>query len=283
MERFGRACLLRIILSVLVVFLGGVSSLGASQVSAGAPAGRGIWVWRLSQAENGNVTAIINRLTSQGVQWVALKCGDGAYLWRAQCTQSLVTRFHNAGIRVYGWQYVYGDDPIGEADVANRILDLGIDGFIVDAESEYEGKPLSASIYMVSIRVAHPTSFIAYTTFPIISYHQRFPYLEFGRYSNAVMPQAYWQAIGVGPERMLAWMDSEWRQWAQIWRDTGHVDAVKPIMPIGQGWNVSGDEIARFSKMVNAKGYFAISLWVYQRMNPSMWEAYRTSFVNDTP
>lgn len=283
MARFGGERVLRSILFVLVVLLCEASALGASQVSAAAPAGRGIWIWKLSQAENGDVTAIINRLTSQGIQWVALKCGDSVYFWQDQCTQPLVTRFHDAGIRVYGWQHVYGDDPIGEADIANRILDLGLDGFIVDAESAYEGKPLSAAIYMVSIRIHHPSRFIAYTTFPIISYHQRFPYVEFGRYCDAVMPQAYWQAIGVSPERMLEWMDSEWSQWEQIWRDTGNADAIKPIIPIGQGWNVSGDEIARFSDMVAAKGHSAVSLWVYHRMNPAMWEAYRASFVKGSP
>jgi hypothetical protein len=283
MAYFGKERVLRLILTALMILLWWSSSLDASQNHAGAPTGRGIWIWKLSQAENGNVAVIINRLTSQGIQWVALKCGQGTYFWQDQCTHALVQRFHDAGIRVYGWQRVYGDDPMGEAAVANRILDLGIDGFIVDAEAEYEGKPLSAIIYMMSLRVMQPASFIAYTTFPIISHHQRFPYVEFGRYCDAVMPQAYWQAIGVSPEEVLAWMDAEWRQWEQVWRDTGHADAIKPIIPIGQGWDVSGREIARFSSRAHAAGYSAISLWVYHRLNPSMWDAYRTSFVNDSP
>jgi hypothetical protein len=80
---------------------------------------------------------------------------------------------------------------------------------------------------------------------------------------------------------MLDWMDAEWSYWGQVWRDTGHADAVKPIIPIGQGWNVSGQEIARFSNKVRAEGYAAVSLWVYHRMSRSMWEGYKNSFVDD--
>ena len=132
--------------------------------------GKGIWIWKLSEAEGGNVSAIIERCENVGIEWVAIKCGDGGYFW-SQCKLSTIEQFQNAGIKVFGWQYVYGDDPIGEANVANQILDLGVDGFIIDAEGEYEGKPNNATIYLEKIREKHSDSFIAYTPFPIILYH----------------------------------------------------------------------------------------------------------------
>jgi parallel beta-helix repeat protein len=241
-------------------------------------AGKGIWIWRLSGAEGGNVSAIIEKCKKAGIKWVAIKCGDGTDFWSEQCTPSLITRFHNAGIKFLGWQYVYGDDPIGEAGVADEILGTAVDGFIVDAESEYEGKPDSAVVYLEEIRGAHPDSFVAYTTFPIIDYHKDFPYIEFGRYSDAVMLQAYWKEIGVSPEEMIDWMEEQWNKWHKIWKEGGYGDSIKPIIPIGQGWNVSESEITTFCNLVYRHGYDGISLWRYGTMTEENWEAYTKCF-----
>jgi hypothetical protein len=134
--------------------------------------GKGIWIWRLNEAEDGNVSKIIWRLKDVRVNWLAIKGGDGTNFWSHQCNHSLIAQFRNAGIKVLGWQYVYGDYPLEEANVANKILDVGVDGLIIDAESEYEGKPENAISYLEEIRKEHPESFVAYTTFPIIDYHK---------------------------------------------------------------------------------------------------------------
>ena len=243
--------------------------------------GKGIWIWHLSEAENGNVSKIIEKVKFAGLTWVTIKCGDGNLFWKGEdeCTSDVVTQFHNAGIKVFGWQYVYGDDPIGEAEVANQILDLGIDGFIIDAEAEYKGKPDNATAYLENIREEHPVSFVAYTTFPIIDYHTDFPYLEFGKYCDAVMPQDYWKEIGVTPEEMVEWMEEQWNKWHEIWEDGGHSDSVKPIIPLGQGWDVSGSEITRFCNLVYAHGYGGVSLWRYGTMTEANWEAYEECFA----
>lgn len=54
-------------------------------------------------------------------------------------------------IQVWGWHYVYGYDPIGEANIAiQRIQKLGLDGYVIDAEAEYKqpGKDVAASRFM---------------------------------------------------------------------------------------------------------------------------------------
>jgi len=243
--------------------------------------GKGIWIWHLSEAENGNVSKIIEKVKSAGLTWVTVKCGDGNLFWKGEdeCTSDVITQFHNSGIKVFGWQYVYGDDPIGEASVANKILDLGVDGFIIDAEGEYEGKPDNATIYLENIRAEHPYSFIAYTPFPIIDYHTDFPYLEFGKYCDAVMPQAYWKEIGVTPEYMVEWMEEQWDKWHTIWEAGGYGDSIKPIIPLGQGWDVSGSEITRFCNLIYDHGYGGISLWRYGTMTEENWEAYAECFA----
>jgi hypothetical protein len=245
--------------------------------------GKGIWIWYLDFAEGGDIAAIIARLQDAGVTWVAIKCGDGTDFWSTQCTPSIISQFHDAGIKIFGWQFVYGGAPIGEAFVANSILNTGVDGLIIDAEEQYEAlmhPSTSAITYMQQIREEHPESLIAYTTFPIIDWHQNFPYLEFGRYCDAVMPQAYWKEIlsGVTPERMFEWMEEQWDKWHTIWKESGNGDSIKPIIPIGQGYAVSGSEIAVFCNLVHHSGYLGISLWRYDLITEENWQAYANCF-----
>ncbi|GAI59161.1 unnamed protein product, partial [marine sediment metagenome] len=174
---------------------------------------------------------------------------------------------------------VYGENPIGEANVSVQILDTNVDGLIIDAESEYEGKPDNATIYMEQIRTNHPNSFIAYTTFPIIDYHLNFPYLEFGKYCDAVMPQVYWKEIGVSPEGMINWMETQWNKWHNTWKESGNSLSVKPIVPIGQGWDVTGGEIEQFCDLIYNHGYIGVSLWRYGTMSMENWDAYANCFV----
>jgi hypothetical protein len=265
----------------------------ASAVEAATLAdGKGMWIWYIW--ELGSVSSIISELQSAGVSWVTIKCGDsnsyypdhGSMLsWLTTNGYSgfgeVVTEFHNAGIKVFGWQYVYsyarwtGTGYSTEAAVSNEILDIpGIDGFIIDAEAEYEGtdKGPIAESYMLAIRSQHPSSFIAYAPFPIIDYHTWFPYLEFGKYCDAVMPQAYWQDIGVTPTEMVDWMNEQWDKWHAIWQSGGHGDSVKPLIPIGQG-NTPGSEVTEFCGAVLSR-YGGVSLWRYGIMTSGAWTAY---------
>ena len=130
---------------------------------------------------------------------------------------------------------------VSEADVANRILDIaGIDGLIIDAEGHWEGKPNAATALMHSIRAAHPNSCVADAPFAIIDLHLSYPYLEFGKYADAAMPQAYWKDIGQTPTVMANTLKQQWDQWHPNWQNGGYGDSVKPVIPIGQGLPVQG-------------------------------------------
>ncbi len=247
--------------------------------------GKGIWIWHLSLADNGNITKIIQRAQAVGLDWIAIKGGDGTYLWGDddELTSEIVDQIHNAGIKVLGWQYVYGDDPIQEANVSVRILDKGVDGFIVNAETEYEGKAAEAIQYMTELRAYYPDVFIAYSTFPIIDYHTTFPYIEFGNYSDAAMPQAYWKELAITPEYMVDWMEEQWDKWHETWAQGGYNNSIKPLIPTGQGWDVDASEIVTFCNLLQDRGYTGMSLWRYGTMTDEMWDAYTGVFDTAPP
>lgn len=97
------------------------------------------------------------------------------------------------------------------------------------------------------------------------------------------MPQDYWKEIGVTPEEMMDWMEEQWDKWHEIWEEGGYGDSIKPIIPLGQGWDVSGSEITRFCNLVYEQEYEGISLWRYGTMSEECWEAYTECFAAAKP
>jgi hypothetical protein len=254
--------------------------------------GKGDWVWQIASARTSadasTNLALFQYLKNKGMKWVTVKAGDGTSIW-SQFTTQLVNDAHSAGLKIFGWSYQYGADPAGEANVAKAALAKGADGFIIDAEGEYErlaNNAAAATTFCQSVKAAYPNHFLAHAPFPVVSYHAAFPYYTFGKYCDAVMPQDYWDAIGVTPARMNQWRNDEWNTLYNTFRNTGKADAVKPIIPIAQGWNVSatntlsGQEILDFvSIMKNTAnppspgGYKGVSFWSVQHHTAEHWNA----------
>ncbi len=148
---------------------------------------KGMWIWELWVANSGNLTAVTDKLKTVGVTWAVIKMGDSnsdynssgklLYSWASAYggMDSVVSIFHRNGIKLLGYQYVYGVAQYGgglsEADVANRILSVkGIDGLVIDAEIQYDTlstRVLAAQSYMDSIRAHHPSSFVALTSWAV--------------------------------------------------------------------------------------------------------------------
>ena len=262
--------------------------------------GKGDWVWQIAsaRASAGASTnlALFQYLKNKGMNWVTVKAGDGTSTWSQFSTQ-LVNDAHAAGLKIFAWTYMYGADPVGEANVAKAALAKGADGFIIDAEAEYRDRPNNAQVaqtFCESVRAAYPNHFLAHAPFPIVSYHSAFPYYTFGKYCDAVMPQDYWDAIGVSATYMNTWRNNEWNTLYNRWRDNGQADAIKPIIPIAQGWNVSssntlsGQEILDFVGAVkntpnpaSPGGYNGVSFWSVQHHTAEHWNAIGQFSIGD--
>jgi len=276
--------------------------------------GKGIWITYIWDTNNdgnidyGNVGSILKRLKSAGVSWVIIKCGDSDSYWLSEgrimnkwlkgsgyeSFTQVINEFHNVGIKVFGGHYVYSYDKhnvpdLSEADVSNIILDIpGIDGLVIDAETEYEFAEESsekAREYLSLIRMAHPHSFIAYTTFGNPRSHISFPYVEFGKYCNVAMPQVYWIDWGITPAEAVATMKAQWNELYENWERDGKSDSIKPIIPMGQSSDVTGTtpakkgEITEFCKAVHKSGYEGVSIFRYGKMQKDHWGEYAKSLL----
>jgi hypothetical protein len=251
--------------------------------------GKGDWIYFLEAATNKlggsvpsvkNVSTLMSYYKSIGMQFLVVKAGTGSTNFNNnQFSSSLVNAAHAAGLKIFGYTRSFGTDIPGEIALAANVYNLGADGFVLDAEAEWESAHLGANgpalaIQLCSgIKAQFPTKFLSHAPFPVISYHSSFPYKEFGYYCDAVMPQDYWTSIGVTPEYMANWMDQEWRAWQNgltgIW-----TNAIKPLAPIAQGWSPSMTEITTGTQVttfadalkndpspVTVGGYRGISFW----------------------
>lgn len=226
--------------------------------------GAGMWIWYVNKSNGGDPSAIAQQALGNNVSTVFVKSGDGTNYWD-QFSPKLVADLKSRGLRVCAWQYVYGNKPAEEAAVAARAKDAGAECFVIDAESEYEGKYTQAREYTSKLRTAVGRDYpIGLAGFPYVHYHPSYPYSAFlgdgGAQFN--VPQVYWKEIGGGVDKVV---DTTYA----VNRPYG-----RPIVPIGQTY---GDppvqEIQRFRARIAAHGAIGHSWWSWSDTNGPEWSA----------
>jgi hypothetical protein len=237
---------------------------------AGAPTGsafegQGMWIWYLSQSDGGNLASIVAQAHGAGVTTLFVKSSDGSTNYWSQFSPELVSQMHANGLRVCAWQYVYGSNPAGEAELGAKAVADGADCLVIDAESQYEGHYGAAQTYITNLRAKiGPTYPLGLASFPYVYYHTSFPYSVFlgpnGAQFNA--PQMYWKDIGNSVDTVYA--------------NTYIANRVygRPIAPLGQTYShPSNSELVRFREEAVDYGATGISWWDWQETPASEWTA----------
>lgn len=232
--------------------------------------GEGMWIWYVSKSHGGSVARIAEQAKEHGVRTIYVKSADGTNVW-SQFTAAAVASLKATGLKVCGWQFVYGNDPIGEAVAGAAAATAGADCFVIDAEGAYEGKYAQAQRYVAKLReLVGPDYPVGVTSFPYVDYHPGFPYSVFMGPGGAQfnLPQAYWKTIGDTPDESLA----HTYQW--------NIPYETPIFPLGQTYDgPSAAEIRRFRQLSYAYGARGVSWWVWQYATASDWDALAAPFA----
>lgn len=246
------------------------------------PSGRGFYIWRLPKCEGGDIARIIARCKSSGISWLAIKAGNGGIKW-SQFTPELVAQLKAAGISVYGWSYdvpntaFHPDTLAKQAQVAAWVAQCGADGFLVDAEIEWEkvkDPDAQAENYVKSLRAACPAGFtIGHAPFDVIAFHQKFPYTKLGAL-DFVSPQAYW------PEHCKAEEASTKRAlegFAKFAKQ--RPEAAKPLVP--GGYSIKPDsgcsaatvpDMLAFERRCRAAGCRGVIFWVWDKTPTAIFD-----------
>src|SRR5258706_3358539 len=274
--------------------------------------GKGEWIYILANAVNhlGGAVPAVSNLTSlmiyqknQGVNYLIVKAGDGSTKFpndaSPQLTSDVVNAAHSAGLKIFGYNRSFGTNVPGELAISDYVFNQGVDGFVIDAESEWESQNLpnntiSASNLCSAIRAFWPNKFLAHAPSAYISVHSSFPYKEFGFYCDAAMPQDYWIEFGETPGYTARRMNTNWVNW-QNGLTGKWTNSIKPIVPVGQGFSsvngtIEASQIAEFvTELKNgpspatAGGYKGGNYFRAELHPLDVFDAIRTNNIGDIP
>ena len=260
-DRAGRRSNKRHIQVIAIAPLPNAAATRAGALPA-AFAGNGMWIWYVDRSDGGNPDAIALRARTAGMSTVFVKSADGATVWQ-QFTPQLVADLHARGLRVCAWQFVYGADPLAEAQAAVASVAAGADCFVIDAETAYEGRYAAAQRYVTALRTAIGPSYpLGFTSFPYVDYHPRLPYSVFlgpgGAQAN--MPQVYWKAIGGSVDAVSAKTVANNRIYGT------------PMAPLGQSYDApAAADLRRFRAVWSGYGAAGLSWWSWQASTQETW------------
>lgn len=239
--------------------------------------GKGFFIWKIRQSENGDIQAISNTAARDGLTHVFIKIADGAYSYNidpsgVDLVPGLVQALHKNDIQVWGWQYIYGKDPIGEANKAiQRISQCQVDGFIIDVEKEYKepGKKIAAEKYIDRFRAAFPDLPVGLSSYRFPSYHPQVPWSEFLEMCNFNMPQVYW-VKSHNPADQLSRCVQEFQA----------ITPYRPIIPTGSafksgGWQSTPEDVTLFLETAQKLNLTAANFWEWANCRhyiPDVWE-----------
>jgi peptidoglycan hydrolase-like protein with peptidoglycan-binding domain len=237
---------------------------------AGTPSGtafegQGMWIWYLSASDGGDLASIVAQAHAAGVTTLFIKSSDGSTNYWSQFSPQLVAELHANGLKVCAWQFVYGTEPVGEANLGAEAAADGADCLVIDAEGEYEGRYGAAQTYIDDLRAKiGPTYPLGLASFPYVYDHASFPYSVFlgpnGAQFNA--PQMYWKDIGNSIDTAYANTYISNRVYG------------RPIFPLGQTYeSPSSAELVRFREEAVDYGATGVSWWDWQETPASEWTA----------
>ena len=224
---------------------------------------QGMWIWYVSKSDGGSVASIVAQAHAADVSTLYIKSSDGSTNYWSQFSPQLVAELHAGGLKVCAWQFVYGSNPVGEAELGARAVANGAECLVIDAESEYEGRYAAAQTYIDDLRAKiGPTYPLGLASFPYVFEHPAFPYSVFlgpgGAQFNT--PQMYWHDIGQSVDTVYANTYIANRAYG------------RGIFPLGQTYGgVSAAELLRFREEAADYGAPAVSFWDWQETPAAGW------------
>ena len=244
--------------------------------------GKGYYIWQVKQCENGDPNRIAALAREANLTHVLIKIADGAFPYNIDLDTGFdyalptIKKLQAHNIQVWGWHYVYGNYPEQEAEIAvKRALELGVEGFVVDAELEYQTrtKASAASRYMNILRNNLGSLPLALSSYRYPSYHIDFPWVNFLERCDYNMPQVYWE-------------QSHNKAGEQLQRCVNEFKALRPFRPIiptgptykQGGWIPYKEEVITFMDVAKKLGLSGVNFWYWdgcRRYMPEYWDLVR--------
>lgn len=240
--------------------------------------GKGYFIWKIPSCEDGDPQQIADLAHQAQLTHVLIKIADGVNSYNiydgVDLVPPLVRKLHQLGIQVWGWHYVRGNNPLGEADKAvNRVVTLQLDGYVIDAEGPYKerGKAAAARKFMDRVRKGLPNKPIALSSYRFPSYHPQLPWREFLEKCDYIMPQVYWM-----------FSENAGEQLTRCVREFQSITPYRPIIPTGaafkeRGWKPDPKEVKDFLETAQRLNLTAANLYSWDSCRANLPEVWKTS------
>lgn len=187
------------------------------------PTGKGMFIWLLSRLDNGNMTALADRLQAEGYSWVAVKMVNGSWLFggtwdpvaqeypQYRLLEELIPLLKARGIELHGWGYYYGKSlSSGEPSQVQAEIAVTLEAmqkyqplsYMLDCEAEYKrpGMGPLADEFCRGLKAGMAVSGdeikdipLALSSFRFPTYHPELPWSSFVPYMDYWAPQVYYQ------------------------------------------------------------------------------------------
>lgn len=230
--------------------------------------GKGMYIWKIQNCHNGSVSEITRRAVNSGYSHVLIKIANGIYSYnydwekKIDLVPPLVAALKAEGIQAWGWHYVFGDQPVEEAAKAiSRIRELGVQGFVINAEGHYKGKYAAATSFMNQLTGSIKNIPIALSSYRYPNYHPQLPWNEFLKKCDLSMPQVYWM-FNNNPGAQLKKTIAEYQ----------NLQYTPPIFPTGAafteyGWTPTLGEIIEFMQTAKDLKLSGINFWEWGNLH----------------
>lgn len=227
------------------------------------PDNNGYWIAYMPS----DIPKLIDNLDELSCTWIAPRIDKTT-------DYNVLSRLKKANFKIYPWVYVF--PSCDYTPMVSKLLDY--DGFIIDAEVEFNNKNDAAKQLVNSIRNVIKDSWLAYAPFALPTYHQDFPYVEFGKVCNAVMPQLY--AYEFDDSGYKYWISRYEEQWLKF--ELNYPEVKNDRLPIGccyrpkkRGIHVTlpFDNNKLIKDVTDYCEYFSGGLYSYEAMIPEMYQA----------
>lgn len=183
--------------------------------------------------------------------------------------ETAISAFHAKGIKVYGWRWpsAQRDRALKEANRVVELLSKGLDGYYVDPEGE-KGKHYDwnqpgldeiAEEFCKKITISSPSKPFGTTShFRGAKVFTKLPWNVFIKYSNILLPQAYWRVeqgsvSGGNPQKNYLTAIDEWQLLG------GSRGLIVPIA--GELEHVNVAEIERYAEAAKMQGVSSLHFY----------------------
>lgn len=240
------------------------------------------------QCVDAGITHIIVKIADGALPYNKVKIVNGRLIHNAVDGQDLVKPLVPAmkarGVQVWGFQYIYGRKPADEAQIGStRALELGLDGFVINAEKEFKEPNMSraAKTYGSGLWMnLHGEMPIAFSSYRYPQLHP-LPYNEFLTYCDLNMPQVYWAGT-TDPKAPALQLKKSVDQYNAL-------SVKRPIFPTGaaykeHGWQPTNAQVYEFMKACKDMGFDGCNFWEYYYSREfGYWNTIKAFSFEDKP